>query len=312
MNWRVKQPETVLLFSVYILTALLPLTSDPYYIYLGALFMIISLFSISYNILFGNAGLLSFGHALFFAGGAYTYALFTINVLKDPLLGLFVSILISLLLSLVIGVLTLRHTKIYFSMLTLAFGMLFYALLIKWRDITGGSDGLSGLSRSGILINLSNPVARYYFIFLVFLVTSLFLYYIHRSQLGLLIKSLGVNEDYLPYTGHSVFKIRMLANVIAGTVAGTAGSLYAILNGAVTPDLAYWTTNAEPLVAALIGGPKYFVGPLLGSLIYVAITAYAAKIADLWQFVLGTILVALILGSRGGLIELVRRIWKRS
>lgn len=302
--------EICSLVIISIATAVIPLSREPYYIYLSSLFMILSIFSLSYNILFGYAGLLSFGHALFYASGAYSFAIFTISIYRDPLVGTLVSVAVSLILALLVGVLTLRHGRIYFSMLTLAFGMLLYALLLKWRSLTGGSDGISGIPRSGFIIDLYDPYARYYYIYVFFLLVVISLYIFHRSRYGLLIKSLGVNEDFVPYTGHSVFRLRILAFIISGSIAGIAGALYAILMGVVNPDLAYWTTSAEPLVATLIGGSKFFVGPIMGSLVFVVITTYASRIAEIWQLVLGLILVALILGSRGGVLEVVDRIWR--
>lgn len=302
--------EIYSLVIISIATAVIPLSREPYYMYLSSLFMILSIFSLSYNILFGYAGLLSFGHALFYASGAYSFAIFTISIYRDPLVGTLVSVAVSLILALLVGVLTLRHGRIYFSMLTLAFGMLLYALLLKWRSLTGGSDGISGIPRSGFIIDLYDPYARYYYIYVFFLLVVISLYIFHRSRYGLLIKSLGVNEDFVPYTGHSVFRLRILAFIISGSIAGIAGALYAILMGVVNPDLAYWTTSAEPLVATLIGGSKFFVGPIMGSLVFVVITTYASRIAEIWQLVLGLILVALILGSRGGVLEVVDRIWR--
>ncbi|MGB9682957.1 MAG: branched-chain amino acid ABC transporter permease [bacterium] len=277
---------------------------------MASLFMIFSIFSLSYNILFGYAGLLSFGHALFYAVGAYSLALFTLNIFRDPLIGTIVAGIISLILALIVGLLTLRHSKIYFSMLTLAFGMLLYALLLKWRGITGGSDGISGIPRNGAIINILDFVTRYYYIYIFFLLILVSLYILHRSRYGLLIRSLGVNEDFVPFTGHSVFKLRIIAFLISGFTAGISGALYALLMGVVTPELAYWTTSAEPLVATLIGGTRFFTGPILGSLIFIILTTYAARIADIWQLILGSILVALILGSKGGILEVVDKIWR--
>jgi len=290
--------------------AAIPSLGDPFYNYIASLFMILSMFALSYNILFGYAGLLSFGHAFFYAAGAYTLAIFTRDVYKDPLMGAVAAIGVALILSILIGLLTLRHSRIYFALLTLAFGMLLYALFLKWRDFTGGSDGIAGIVRSGIIIDISNPITRYYFIYFSFLLITFLLYRLHRSQLGLLIRSLGANEDFIPFTGHSVFKLRMTAFIISGSVAGFAGAMYALLLGAVTPDLAYWTTSAEPLLATLIGGPQFFLGPILGSLVFIFLTTYAARWADIWQLILGSILIVLILGSRGGVLDVVVRLWK--
>ncbi len=306
-------PRDSLLYVIVALIILPPivvLARDPFYLYLSSLFMILSIFSLSYNILFGYAGLLSFGHALFYAAGAYSLALFTLNVLRDPLAGVLVSLGVSAALAVAVGALTLRHSKIYFSMLTLAFGMLLYALLIKWRSVTGGSDGIAGIPRSGFIINILDPVARYFFIYGVFALILILLYAFHRSRYGLLIRGLGVNEDFVPYTGHSIYGLRMIAFIVSGSTAGVAGALYALLMGVVTPDLAYWTTSAEPLVATLIGGSRFFIGPVLGSLIYVAATTLVARVADIWQLILGLILVGLILGSRGGIAEVIDRVWR--
>jgi branched-chain amino acid transport system permease protein len=303
-------PQLYALALLCIGAASIPALRDPFYMYMTSLFMILSMFSLSYNILFGYAGLLSFGHALFYAGSAYSLVIFNRDVIKDPLLGTIVAIGVSLALALVVGALTLRHSRIYFSMLTLAFGMLLYALLLKWRSFTGGSDGLSGVARAGILIDISDPLARYYYIYAFFLATIILLYILHRSRLGLLIRSLGANEDFVPFTGHSIFRLRMIAFIISGSVAGVAGALYAILMGAVTPDLAYWTTSAEPLLATLIGGAQFFSGPILGSLVIVFLTTYVARWADIWQLALGVILASLILGSRGGILEVVDRLWR--
>ena len=308
-----KGPRDPLLYIITIMLLsllLVPLTRDPYYLYISSLFMILSIFSLSYNILFGYAGLLSFGHALFYAAGAYSLALFTINILRDPLIGMLVALAISVLLAIAVGALTLRHSKIYFSMLTLAFGMLLYALLIKWRSVTGGSDGIAGIPRNGFILDIMDPVARYYFIYGVSALTVILLYMFHRSRYGLLIKGLGVNEDFMPYTGHSVYRLRMIAFTISGSVAGIAGALYAILIGVITPDLAYWTTSAEPLVATLIGGFRFFAGPILGSLVFIIVTTLVARVADIWQLILGLILASLILGSRGGISEVIDRVWR--
>lgn len=305
-----RDPLIYIIAILIISPPIITLARDPFYLYLSSLFMILSIFSLSYNILFGYAGLLSFGHALFYAAGAYSLALFTINVLRDPLVGVLVSLGVSAGLAIVVGALTLRHSKIYFSMLTLAFGMLLYALLIKWRSVTGGSDGIAGIPRSGFIVNIIDPVARYFFIYSAFALALILLYAFHRSRYGLLIRGLGVNEDFMPYTGHSVYRLRMIAFIVSGSMAGVAGALYALLMNVVTPDLAHWTTSAEPLVATLIGGSRFFAGPVIGSLIYVAATTLVARVADIWQLILGLVLVGLILGSRGGIAEVIDRIWR--
>jgi branched-chain amino acid transport system permease protein len=305
----------ILILILALLLSLIPLTNDRFYIYIASLFMIYALFALSYNLLFGYAGFLSFGHAMFFAIGAYTTALFTLRVFKDPLIGLIVGVASSIPVALVFGFLTLRHTKVYFSILTLAFGMLVYAILVKWRSVTGGTDGLTDIPKRGVLLNISSPLACYFFILIFFVITSLGLYMFIRSRWGLLTRALGANEDRLPFTGHSPLLIRLYTFAVSGLVAALSGSLYSIFMGVITPDVAYWTFGADPLVMTLLGSSAYYLGPVLGAFILVTLTTVLARFAEYWLLLLGVTVIAVVMGFRGGvagaIISLVERL-KRS
>lgn len=298
--------ETILrhlpLILLYIILALVPLGEQRFYIYLGSLFMVYAIFALSYNILFGYAQLVSFGHGLFFAWGAYVTAIVILKLYRDPLIGLLAGVATSLIPSLVVGFLTVRHTRIYFSILTLAFGMVFYSALLKLRWITGGSDGLAGIAKRGVIIDISSPQAYYYFIFTFFLLSTTALYVLSKSRLGLLIRALGSNEDKLPFLGYSIFQLRMIAFIISGLGSALAGSLYAILMGVVTPDISYWTFSAEPLIMCLVGGAQYFTGPILGALLMVVLTTIAARFYEVWMLTLGLMIIAVVLAFRGGLL----------
>jgi len=305
-----REANIIVLLLIFFSLVLVPLTYERFYIYLMSLFMIYSIFSLSYNLLFGYAELLSFGHALFFASGAYITALFTLNIFPDPLIGLMVSAFSSIPIALVVGLLTLRHTRIYFSILTLAFGMLAYALLVKWRDVTGGSDGLVGIPKGGVLIDITSPHLYYYFIFAFYCLVTISLYMLTKSKWGLLIRALGDNEDRLPFSGHSPMFVRLFTFTISGFVASISGSLYAILMGVVTPDIAYWTFSAEPLVMTLLGGSGYYLGPILGAFIFVILTTAFARFAEYWQLILGIAVIAVILGFRGGIGGVIESFYK--
>jgi branched-chain amino acid transport system permease protein len=297
----IRDVNLVLIIALTALLLLVPLTGDRFYIYITSLFMIYSLFALSYNLLFGYAGLLSFGHAMFFAVGAYATALFTLKVLRDPLAGLVVGVLSSIPVALVVGFLTLRHTRVYFAILTLAFGMLVYALLVKWRSVTGGTDGLTGIPKRGVIIDISSPTAYYLFILAFFTITTIGLYLFIKSRWGLLVRALGANEDRLPFTGHSPLFIRLYTFLVSGLTASLSGSLYAIFMGVVTPDIAYWTFSAEPLVMTLLGGASYYLGPVLGAFIFIMLTTILARYAEYWLLLLGLAVIAIVIGFRGGL-----------
>ncbi|MEM1546931.1 MAG: branched-chain amino acid ABC transporter permease [Candidatus Methanomethylicia archaeon] len=303
--------DVLTLIITYAALISIPIFNDRFMLYLASLFMIYTLFSMAYNIMFGYAGLLSFGHSLFFATGAYGTAIFILRVFDDSIVGLLVGASLATGLALAVGLLTLRHGKIYFAMLTLAFTMLFYALLFKWRSFTGGSDGLAGISRRCFIGSMLQLEVFYYFIFIIFLVLMWTLYVLDRSNLGLIIKALGSNEERVEFSGHSIVRYRMISFLISGSISGVAGSLYALLIRVVTPDLAYWTTAAEPLIMTLLGGSGYFLGPLVGSLIFVAITTAVARIAEMWQLILGMVLISILLGFRGGIMGVISKVWGR-
>ncbi|MEM0262511.1 MAG: branched-chain amino acid ABC transporter permease [Sulfolobales archaeon] len=284
------------------LLSIIPFTGHSFYMYMAILIMIFGMFAMGYNILFGYAGLLSFGHGLFFGVGAYSVALFTLNVYRDPLVGVFFSIPIALLASIIVGILTLKHGRVYFAILTLALSMIFWSALVKLRWLTGGSDGLVGIPKRGVLVDLSTPTVFYYFTLAFFVVVMLGLYMLNRSRYGLLLRALGANEDRLPFLGYSTFTLRMMALAVSGVVSALAGALYAVFYGVVTPDVAYWIFGTEPLVMSLIGGSSYFLGPLVGAIIFVSLTTVVARLADYWMLLLGVALLAMILFFRGGLL----------
>ncbi|MEM1774541.1 MAG: branched-chain amino acid ABC transporter permease [Acidilobaceae archaeon] len=284
------------------LLGLISFTGHRFYMYIATLIMIFGIFAMGYNILFGYAGLLSFGHGLFFGVGAYSVALFTLNVYRDPLVGVLFSIPIALLTSIIVGILTLKHGRVYFAILTLALSMIFWSALIKLRWLTGGSDGLVGIPKRGVLVDLSAPTVFYYFTLVFFAAIVLGLYVLNKSRYGLLLRALGTNEDRLPFLGYSTFTLRMIALTISGVVSALAGALYAVFYSVVTPDVAYWTFGAEPLVMSLIGGSSYFLGPLVGAIIFVSLTTTVARFAEYWMLLLGAALIAMILFFRGGLL----------
>lgn len=300
-NW----PIIILLAA----TGALSFITDRFILYLASLFMIFSIFASSYNIVFGYIKLVSFGHSLFFAAGAYGVALFTAKIVSDFMLGLLFSVALVLILSVAVGALTLRHNRIYFAMLTLAFAMLFYSLLLKWRDLTGGSDGISGIPRTSALFSFPTLESYYPFLFMFFVLSMLLLRAIDMSRLGLLLKALGDNEDRFRFSGMSVYRYRLLGFTFSGLFSGIAGALYALLMRTVTPDIAYWTVAAEPLIMTLLGGPQFFFGPSVGAAVFVAVTTLAARVAEYWQLIMGVILAVLLLGARGGILGMVEKLW---
>ena len=220
------------------------------------------------------------------------------------------------LLALIIGFFCVRHTEIYFAMLTLAFGMMVFSLMWNWREVTGGDDGLYGIARTAISLGFFkipiNKEYQYYFFVLFFFVLSMFLIYrIYRSPFGLVLAGIRENHVRTEFAGLAVKRYRLGAFVVSGAFAGLAGSLAVLLESNITPFAAHWSRSAEPVLVSLIGGLQTFAGPVVGSLIFVVLKEVVERFTQNWMFWFGILLLAIIMGFRGGIVgslhDVVRR-----
>jgi branched-chain amino acid transport system permease protein len=281
-----------------------PLLLGPFFQYLALNMLLLALLALSFNLLFGMTGLLSFGQGAFYAGGAYAAALLLragTPLVPSILLGsLFAAALAAL-----IGAFCVRHTRIYFSMLTLAFGMLVYAVVWKWTDVTGGDDGLIGIPRGAFF---ASP-ERYYLLCAALVLASVaVLYRISTSPLGLALRGIRENAERAEFSGVAVRRTIFIAFVTAGFFAGLSGALLAPLEQTVSPSTAHWTKSAEPVMATLIGGPLAFGGPILGAVIYLGLKEIIVRYTEYWLLVFGLVLLILVLSFRGGLAG---ALWRR-
>ncbi len=282
--------------GIILLALILPIFLNEYNVYLLSKIIILSLYAVAFNILLGFTGLLSFGHALFFSGTAYTVAI-CLTKLGIPLwTSLILAILVVLAMSLVTGFLSLRHRDIHFALITLSFSMLFWGIVMKWRSVTGGEDGIAGISRMMSLHEF------YYVILPIILICVFIIYKILHSNFGLLLESIRENETRVSFSGHSIIKYRMYAMVISAFFTGIAGILWLFLDGHIGPSVSHWTFSAIPVIASLIGGPAYFTGPIFGTLIYVLALEIITKYTLYWQLVLGIVVLLVVLFFRGGIV----------
>ncbi|MDO8956268.1 MAG: branched-chain amino acid ABC transporter permease, partial [Deltaproteobacteria bacterium] len=261
------------LLLLVVLLGLLPLFVGKYTLYMTIHIMLLSLFSLGFNLLLGYTGLLSFGQAGFFAVGAYACAKILLAA-PSLLLGILGGVAVAGVISLLLGLLSIRHTRIYFSMLTLCFGMMIFSLAWKWRDMTGGDDGLVGIPRAPLevpglfRINMI-PMENYYYVVLVFTILAVYLFYrIVHSPLGLTLQGIRDSETRAACVGISVRNYRLISFTIAGLYAGLAGALLPPLESTVTPPVAHWSHSAEPVLATLLGGIYTFAGPIVGAALF--------------------------------------------
>jgi branched-chain amino acid transport system permease protein len=293
--------------ALIIFLFILPLFSGDYILYMVMRMAILCLFSYSVNLLLGNTGLLSFGQAGFYACGAYACGkalLVGASLLPGIIIGVFVAAIVAVIL----GFFCVRHTAIYFAMITLAFGMMIFSLAQKWVGFTGGDDGLVGVPRASLnffyLFNIKMETipAYYYFVIAATLLAIYLLYRILHSPLGLIFQGIRDSETRVSFVGISVKKSRLICFTIAGVYAGLGGALFAPLEQTVTPSTSHWITSTDPIIATLLGGMYTFGGPIVGSVIYFLVKDIVVRLTMHWMLILGTIIIILVLSFRGGVM----------
>ncbi|MBI4609739.1 MAG: branched-chain amino acid ABC transporter permease [Candidatus Rokubacteria bacterium] len=272
------------------------------------------------NLLFGYAGLLSFGHALFIGLGAYTAAFLTTRFgvwhMEAILL---VAIAVAVLVAAPVGALCVRYVKIYFGMLTLAFGMLFYSFLLKFYHLTGGDEGMRVLRPYLLGFDLSETpkiqflIGPYYYYSLTILaVATLVMWRIVRSPFGLCLKSVRENPVKAESLGISVTRCRWYAFLISAAYASVGGALLGPTIGQVDPGLVYWTQSGNLVFMALLGGFAHFFGPMLGAFVFIFLQDAIMTVVPYWRLIFGIILAGLVIFAPGGLMGLIggrARLW---
>lgn len=305
----------VFVVGIVLVLLAVPQVAGRFWQYLTLNILLLSLFSLSFNLLFGMTGLLSFGHAAFYATGAYATALFLRTGMVPLLPSVIMGTVVAALLAALIGFFCVRHTHVYFAMLTLAFGMMVYAIVWKWTPVTGGDDGLVGIPRGslsipGLFTIQMGPLAHYYYFLTILALLGMYaLYRISRSPFGLILNGMRENAGRVEFAGISARRYLWWTFTIAGLFAGLAGSLMAPLESTVAPASAHWAKSAEPVMASLIGGPFVFAGPIVGSLIYIGLKEVIVRFTQYWLLIFGAVLLILVLGFRGGVVGfLLRRV----
>ncbi|MFA7437994.1 branched-chain amino acid ABC transporter permease [Castellaniella sp.] len=258
-----------------------------------------------------RSGQVSFGHALYYAVGAYTVAVAQKLHVTDVFLTLALALAASMVLGLILGAILSRYRGIFYGMLNLAFSMVGFTLLLKLYDITGGSDGMGILRPTFLGHKFSNPQtawAIYYLAVAVLVAGILFLEQYMRSAPGSALGAIRTNETRLEYLGRSARQVFLAGHVISAGFAGVGGMIIAYSTSHVTPELAYWTLSAEFLIVAIFGGAGSFTAITIGALAFVLLrNLISSYVVDAWQLILGIILLGIIMYMPDGLWTLFRK-----
>jgi branched-chain amino acid transport system permease protein len=283
--------------------ALAPLVLPPFFLQLLTEIAIVGLFATAFNLLMGFGGMVSFGHAAYFALGAYAAALLVKRVGVPMLLAVAAAPVAAGLGALFFGFFIVRLTHTYFAMLSLAFAQIVFTIIFKWKALTGGDDGLLDVWPAAFL---KSPVAYYYFALAVVGLSLLALHAIIDSPFGYALKAVRENPRRARFIGINVRRHQLLAFALSGLFSGVAGALFAFYNGSVFPDFAYFTKSFEPLVVALLGGVQSFLGPVAG--------AFGFKILEwlisrqwpvYWPLFLGSAVIVVIVVLPQGFVGLL-------
>lgn len=310
-----RSPDLVGLFSknffvgflVLILMALAPFFVTTHWVIILTEIIIMSLFAMSFNLLFGYTGLLSFGQAGFFGVGAYVSALTLTHLSSSFWVCLPVGIVGAMLFALVIGWFCVRLDEIYFAILTLGFGMMLFTLAHNWLSVTGGSDGLTiasmpVLSIFGHKIELFNPKFFYWVSLTVVSLGIIFLRQIVRSPFGLLLTATRENSQRVSFVGQNVRTVRLVAFTIAGSLAGMAGVLFALFNRIASPEMLHWSFSGKAVLMTILGGSSVFLGPAVGTAVFFVLEHFITSYTTNWMIFLGAILVILVLAFPQGVL----------
>jgi branched-chain amino acid transport system permease protein len=291
----------------FIATLIVPIFIGEFWVHVAIEILILGLFAVSFNMIFGYMGQLSFGHAAYFGAGAYATGLLMVKASVPLPLCLAVSMITAGLLALVIGYFCVRLTGIYFAILTMAFGQLLYYIIFQWYSFTGGDDGLQGIVPPGWL---SSATAYYYFTLFIVTAALIVMWFISESPFGYTMRTIRENADRTRFIGINVRKYMLINFAVAGMFAGLAGGLLGPFNRSIAPDLCNWHQSGIPVFMTVIGGPLGFLGPLIGSLIYTFLFAFVTGFTEYWPLTIGLIVIFVVLYVPGGVLGLAKAKFK--
>lgn len=274
--------------------------------------VVLALAGLALNILLGYTGLVSFGHGAWFGIGGYAVGILQLRVFEgSTLLPLLSSIVIVALISLVVGFLVLRRRGVYFSLLTLAFGALCFAVAYRWTALTGGENGLGGIERYTVLgLNLDHSYTFYGFVAVIALVVVAFLLRLTQSPFGHVLTAIRENEQRTRFIGFDIRSYKLLAFVISATITGLAGALAVLSHRIASAESMSLAFSGELLAIALIGGMRSFSGPIFGALFYILFREYLSMYTSNWLLYFGLVFVFFILVTPQGLVGIGTRLYR--
>lgn len=305
--------RAALCIAVLGLLAAVPFVIDGYPVLALTRVLILAVFAMGYNMLMGYTGLVSLGHALFFAAGMYAAGLSSHYGGVALPVAFVLGVLGAAAVSLVTGVLALRTQTVSFMIVTLMFAQIGYLTTLHFSAITGGDQGLSLASRSftmfGHVFDLRTAGTRYGLALGLFAVALAVTFVLTQGRLGRIFAAVRGNAERTRMLGYDVDRIRLAAFTVSGTLAGASGALYGLMFGFIGSSFAEFRTSIEALLYTLVGGPGTLLGPLLGTALMTALIDRLSGLTSAYLIIVGVLLVALTLWFPKGILGTIRDRW---
>jgi len=277
--------------------------------------LIAGLFAMSLDLIMGYTGMVSFGHAAYFGLGAYASALVLLNYAQPIPVALMAGALLAAVVALPVGWFSTRATGIYFAMLTLAFAQFLYALAYKWRDLTGGSDGIAGVPKTTLVWggpSLASPHAFYFLVAACVVLSVVICRAVVRSPFGRALEAIRENERRFTSLGRDPRPFKVVVFVIAAAFAGLAGALFAPFRGFASPEVMFWVFSGQGLMMVIMGGIGTLIGPILGAMLFILIQEVLSSYTEHWMIFTGIVFVLIVIFLPGGLLGTARRLGARA
>jgi len=308
------RPLTVIGIVFIVLGALVPIWTEnaPFLLILASHAAIAAIIAVSLDLLTGNTGLVSFGHAAWFGLGTYVAGLIAQSYTTEMLLILPLTVLLGALLAWFVGQIFIRQVGTAFAILTLAFSQVLYALVYLSSGYTGGEDGLQGIPIATVFGQSLSGRSTWYWVLYGCLVAIICLaLYVRRSPLGRAWLGIRENTERSFFIGLDVRRLKLLSYVISASLAMLAGGLFVLFNGATSPETLSWFESGKILMYVVMGGVGTIVGPAIGAVVFTAAESYISSYTEAWLIYFGALFIVIVVLAPGGIFGLLSKSWAR-
>lgn len=268
--------------------------------------LMLGMAAVAMNLMIGYTGMLSFGQAMFFGIGAYITGVLNTRFGVSAFIAIPVAAVCTGLVAAAVGAFCVRRSGLYFICITFAFNQMFYFIAYSWTTVTGGEDGLPGISRPALI---SSQVSFYVFTAILFILSLVVMKKVVDSPTGRIFQAIRDNPDRAAATGHDVGRYKLISFIISGGFIGLAGANYALIYEIVPVDKIHWLFSGDLVFMTLLGGTGSFIGPVIGAAFYTWLQETVSLFWDRWPMVLGIVFALVVLFFRTGVIGIVESLY---